>query len=313
MGLSAIDSFHRGLLNLRSNWELVLIHLGQALTVSVLVVAGFLPILLVAGLGTADALLSTGFPGQELGTVLERMFESWGLFVIAALVAFCVWAIALFVYCYFQAGIFGVLAAADDQAGIVPVPGWRAFRYFGLQRFARAADRLTWRFFWLINLFFLVGSVAILMLGLAVALASRLATGGAETGAFAVGCLALMAAVSGAVVISLWWQLAMAHLARGDTGVVTAVAHGLQVLLRRPAAVVLLAFLAVVAAIAMGVVFLPLSFAVEAMLGNDLWAYLGSQITLALAQSALSGAIAVVFAGALVALMRGETPLERVA
>jgi hypothetical protein len=165
----------------------------------------------------------------------------------------------------------------------------------------------------LINLFFLVGSVAILMLGLAVALASRLATGGAETGAFAVGCLALMAAVSGAVVISLWWQLAMAHLARGDTGVVTAVAHGLQVLLRRPAAVVLLAFLAVVAAIAMGVVFLPLSFAVEAMLGNDLWAYLGSQITLALAQSALSGAIAVVFAGALVALMRGETPLERVA
>jgi hypothetical protein len=312
MGLSAIDSFHRGLLNLRSNWELVLIHLGQALTVSVLVVAGFLPILLVAGLGTAEALLSTAFPGQELETVLERLFESWGVFVIAALVAFCVWAIALFVYCYFQAGIFGVLAAADSQAGIVPVPGWRGFRYFGLRRFARVADQLTWRFFWLINLFLLLGSAAVLVLGAGVAIANRLATEGAEAGALAVGCLAVTAAVAGTVAMSLWWQLAMAHLARGDTGVLTAVAHGLRVLLRRLAAVVLLALLALVAGIVIGVVFLPLSFVVEATLGNDFWAYLGSQITLVVAQSALSGAIAVVFAGALVALMRGETAFESV-
>jgi len=316
MRLTAIDSLQRGLTNLLANWQLVIMHFAQTLLVSLLLVAGVVPIVLVLGVGTFRAVLGTGFDGggpplDALDDLMARMVESTGPLLLATLAALCVWTVALLVFAYFQAGIFGVLAEAERKSALPRAPRV-AFRSFSFALFRRSTDEFTWRFFWLVNLFMVIASIPMVVFGGVVMMAVGLATRESLGAAFATGCLGGAAVVLLAVASSLWWQLAMAAAASGPLGLWQAVGRGWSVLLRRMGAVLVLVLLAIVVGITMAVVFVPLGLVIEVVVRDSLWGYVTAQVAMTFCQSLLSAVLSVAFAGALVALVRGEISTEEI-
>ena len=129
--LSAADCLRRGWANLSANWELVFLQWVQLLLVAALLAVSLVPPLAVIGsLGAGRAL------GRAVGPSL--------LLALVALLA--LWTLALLVYSFFQAGTYGILAAADRQA----LPGGRRsplfFRTFSLRDFLGWGGRYVWRF-----------------------------------------------------------------------------------------------------------------------------------------------------------------------
>jgi len=298
------------LMNLLANWQLVIVHFAQTLLVSLLMVAGVVPIVLVLGVGSFRAVLGPGFDGGGLpldafDDLMARMVESTGPLLLAILAAFCVWTVALLVFAYFQAGIFGVLAEADRRSTLPRAPR-AAFRSFSFALFRRSTDEFTWRFFWLINLFMVIASIPMAVLGGVVMMAVWLVTRESLGAAFATGCLGGAGVVLLASASSLWWQLAMAAAASGSLGVWQAVRRGWSVLIRRMGAVLVLVLLAIVVGITMAVVFVPLGLVIEVVVRDSWLGYVMAQVAMTFCQSLFSAVLSIAFAGALVALMRGE-------
>ena len=245
MTLTAVDSIHRGLVNLRANWELLCFQVLQVLIVSVLVVVGFLPPL--AALGFTD--LETFDPAtQDWSSVVDsvaawvaRGREAWVLLVASLILTSAIWLMATLVYCYFQAGIFGVLVAGDRQAPPGRPRGRQWFRTFSAgSSFRGWAGRYLWRYFWLLNLFMLISTVwlvlPLLLLLLTVWGDSRWGT----SAALGIGCGGAIPVVFSLIVLAFWSQLAQADLAREASGVWIATGRGLQILGRRLGAVIVL-------------------------------------------------------------------------
>ena len=115
------------------------------------------------------------------------------------------------------------------------------------------------------------------------------------------------------LVTGLWFHLVQADLAREGSGVRTASRRGLAVLGRRLGAVTVLFLLALAAALGLAAVFLPLSAVADGLLAGApapmiLRALV--RLLLFLLQSLPSTLLAMVLAGALVALVRSETTSE---
>jgi hypothetical protein len=314
MRLTGIDSLQRGITNLLANWELVFVNLVQTFLVSLLIVAGTVPIVLAVGVGTLRALFGTDFNagGARLEVVddlITRAVETSGPLLLATLVALIVWTIALLVLAYFQAGIFGVLAEAERRAPI-PTSTRETFRSFSLRQFRRSADELTWRFFWLINLFMALASVPLLVLGGVVMASAWLVTTESVGAAVATGCLGVVIVIVLSFVCSLWWQLAMAATASGPMRLWRAVGQGLRVLLRRLGALVVLVLLAIVVGITLAIVFVPVGIVVEVVVRDSFWGYISAQVVMTIIQSLFSAVLSVAFAAALIALVRGEISSE---
>jgi hypothetical protein len=311
MGLPAIDCIQRGVTSLRANWELALVQLLQSLAVTAVVLAGLLPPLAVVGFGTLDALRGAA-PGDPLA--LQRALSAWlgALRVdVTALAAACgatalVWLLAFLLYCWFQGGIYGVLAAADRQAppGALREVAWfRTYRWRDLRGWA---GRFTWRFF------------AFWCFALLPALAGALATAGwiglvawgwARWGggaALGIGCGGALPIAFGWGAFALWTNLAAAALAEEESGVLAAARHGLAVLGRRLGGVLLIALVFAAAAVATSLVFAPLSMAFDFILREELLANLTATAVLGLAQAMLSSLIGVAAVGTLIALVRSE-------
>jgi hypothetical protein len=315
MRLTGIDSLQRGLTNLLANWQLVIAHFAQTVLVSLLMVAGLVPLVLVVGVGSLRAFFGTGLdsggpPLDVLDDLVSRMAESTGSLLLAILVALCVWTVALLVFAYFQAGIFGVLAGAERQSALPRAPR-EAFRSFSIAIFRHSADELTWRFFWLINLFMVIVSLPLAALGGVVMMTVWLATSESFWATFATGCLGGAVVALLAVATSLWWQLAMAAAASGPLGLWQAVGMGWSVLVRRVGAVLVLMLLAVVVGITAAVVFIPLGLVVEVAMRDSLWGYFVAQVAMTVCQSLFSAVVSVALAGSLVALVRGEISTRR--
>jgi hypothetical protein len=310
MRRSALESLQRGVVNLAANWQLVVAQLVRALLVTLLTLAGLVPLGLAIGLGTLRSFLSpdplsSGSPTAALEEALASFSASAGNVVLALMVAVAVWTVALVVSSYFQAGSFGVLARGDRRSPL-PRPERSAFRAFSLAGFKAAAERNVWRFFWLVNLFLLFGLGVLLILATGLGLTAWLAAREAGTAALLGGCATLAAALLAAVVLGLWWQTSLAATVVKREGLWASVATGFKVLTRRPGAIVAVFLVVAAVALTIFVVLFPVSLVIEVAMREALWAYAATQVLMTLVQSMTSGVLGLAAAGAVIALVGGE-------
>jgi hypothetical protein len=307
MRLSAVGCLRRGWTNLSANWELVLLQWLQSFAVTALTAFGALLSLLILG---ANLMRSDLGSAQGIGPWL-RGLEALSPALLAALTALAaVWLASLLLYCFFQAGTYGVLAAADRQALPGPRRPREFFRVFTLRDFRGWGGRYVWRYAGAILLFgvllFALGGVVLLWLGLAVAGGGEWGSPAAVAivfgGALPVGFLALVA--------GLGLHLAQADLAREGSGVRAAWRRGLGVLGRRLGAVTALFLLIALGVLVLAALFLPLARGADALLAGTPGVRALVRFLLVLLQSLPNTLLVTLFAGALVALVRSETSPE---
>ena len=163
--LSAFDALIRGLANLRANWELTLVLWVQALALTLLTLVGLVPPLLLfdfAGIAADPGSLADWEQTMESA---ERLLESGlpapGPLIAALFATLLIWTLAFVVYCWIQAGVYGVLWTGDRQApvGIRDRLAFRTFSFGDLFGWGRVH---VWRYFWLINLFIALATAWIL-------------------------------------------------------------------------------------------------------------------------------------------------------
>jgi hypothetical protein len=311
MNLSAVDAIRRGLVNLRANWELLLLQILQVLLVSVLIVVGFLPPLAVLGFNELEML----DPASQDWTVVANSFaemvargrEAWLLLLASLVLTSAIWLMATLVYCYFQGGIFGVLVAGDRQAPAGRPRGWPWFRTFTVGTFRGWAARYLWRYFWLLNLFLVLSTVWLLLPLVLVLVATwgEAKWGGAA--ALGIGCGGAIPVIFSVLVLAFWSQLAQADLARETSGVWIATRRGLHILGRRLGAVfvlgVMLVSVMMTVTISGAVVSAFLDFASAS---GSLAQWIG-QVLLTFLEWVLTSIVTVAFAAILVSLVRGES------
>lgn len=302
MRLSAADCLLRGWTNLSANWELVVIQWLGSFLVLVLLALGLVLPLVILGI---DVLASQG-----VEDVLRRLAELRPGLSMALVAMMAVWLLTLLLHCFFQAGAFGVLASGDRQALPGPRRNRLFFRTFSLRDFFGWGGLYVWRFL----------GVRVLFWGLVMALGAAvlfwlvfLGVGGSQWGssaAFGIGCGGMLPLLFLALVLTLWFQVAQADLAREGSGVRTASRRGLHVLGRRLGAVAILFILFLGATIGLSIVFFPVTAVADALLsGSPGWRTL-VRLVLFLLQSLPSTLLTMVLAGSLVALVRSETLAE---
>ncbi len=319
MGLAAIDCIQRGVSSLRANWELVLIQLLQSVVVTVIAAAGLLPPLAVVGFGVFSAFRDLT-PGDPLA--LSRLLAAWldaltvnvPALLAAAGATLLVWVAAFLVYCWFQGGIYGVLAMADRQAPPGAVRGVDWFRTYTWRDLRGWGGRYVWRYFRFWNLVLLLAVLWALASAAAFALAVWGQTKWGLGAALGIGCGAALPIVFGWVTLALWAGLAAAALAEETAGATSASRQALAVLGRRLGGVLLIVLVFLAAALAISLVFAPLSLAFDFVLRENFLASLSASVVLGLAQSMLSALLGVAIVAAFIALVRSERPAaERIA
>jgi hypothetical protein len=307
MPLAAIDCVRRGTASLRANWELVLAQWLATLIVVTLTLAGIVPVLAALGLLDFSTLPST-LPDVEgwLRDLGARLGEVGPTLVAALAGTLTIWTLAFLAHCFFQGGIYGVLAAAERQApGGVP-RDHRLFRTFSWRDLFGWGGRNLWRFFWLYNLF---GAIFLLIvLGGALLAVMAVAAGDRWGGAAAVGigCGGALPLFFAAVVLGLWLVLAQADLGQEDSGVGIAARRGWRVLTRRLGAVLLICLLAAIASLAVGLVFAPFDIGLQMAAADNLALKIGLRLGLELVQALVAGIPSIALAGSFVALVRTE-------
>lgn len=311
MRLSAVDCVQRGVASLRANWELVLVQLLQQILVGGIALAGLVPPLAVVGFGLVGAIgeFEASNPlawGRFLGPWLDALAANVPALVAAGVATLLIWLAAFLVYCYFQGGIYGVLVAADRQAP--PGAGGRSewFRTYRFQDVRGWGARYLWRFFAFWNLVLALASLwlAVTVAWIALAVWGWKSWGGGA--GIGIGCGGALPVVFGWVALGLWTNLASAALAEEDAGVVPASRLGLAVLGRRLGGVLLILLVFVAAAMAVGIVFAPLSLAFDFVLREQGAASLLAGAILTVAQSLISSLVGIGLVASLVALMRSE-------
>jgi hypothetical protein len=307
MRLSALDCLRRGWTNLSANWELVVIQWLQSFLVTALAGIGMLLPLLIVGAN----LFGSGSAARRAEAAARRLADLSPALLLALAAMLAVWTLSLLLHCWFTAGTFGVLTSADRQA----LPGSRRgrdfFRTFSPRDFLGWGALYVWRFLRLLIVFwgavFLLGGAAVLWLVF-------MAAGGGQWGSLAalgIGCGGSLPLGFLALVTALWLGLAQADLAREGASVRAASRRGLDVLGRRLGAVIFLFLLVALAALALAiVVFFPLAAVADALLAGAPLMRTLVHFLLFLIQSFPNTLLAMVLAGALVALVRSETPSE---
>jgi len=304
--LSALDCLRRGWTNLAANWELVLLQWLEWLLLTALLALGlFLPLLIVGA-----NLVGSGNAARQAEALARRLADLSPALLLALIAMLAVWLASLLLHSYFQAGAYGVLAAADRQALPGPRRSKEFFRTFSLRDFLGWGGLYMWRFFGVLLLFgvfaFLLGGAALLWL-------IFLGVGGAQWGspaALGIGCGGALPMGFLALVLGLWLHLAQADLARDGSSVRAASRRGISVLGRRLGTVIALFLVALVAGLALAIVFFPLGAAADALLSGAPLMRTLVRFLLFLLQSLPNTLLAMVLAGALVALVRSETPSE---
>jgi hypothetical protein len=304
--LSALDCLRRGWTNLSANWELVLLQWLEWLLLTLLMALGlFLPLLILGA-----NLMGEGSAARRAEALARRLADLSPALLLALVAMLAVWLASLLLHCYFQAGAYGVLASADRQA--LPGPRRRRefFRTFSLRDFLGWGGLYMWRFLGVLLLFgvltFLLGGAVLLWM-------IFLGVWGAQWGspaALGIGCGGALPVGFLALVLGLWVHLAQADLARDGSSVRAASRRGIAVLGRRLGTVTALFLVTLVAALALAIVFFPLGAAADALLSGAPQTRTLVRFLLFLLQSLPNTLLAMVLAGALVALVRSETPSE---
>lgn len=297
--LTAIDCSFRGLAILRHHGRLLVgVRLLRNLTLAALVAVSLIPPVLALGFDLWTDLprnLDDGLEGfADLAARLAptpRLLGAVGLMLV-------LWLVAGYVYSYFQAGIYGVLAEADREASGAGSLAWKDFARWGSERLGR--------YFALVNLYgVVVGAVLILALVGAGAFAAAAVTWG-PIAAAGIGCVSIVPIFLMFVVVGVWYDIACAALAREGESVRGAWRGAWKILGQRLGAVALLLVLFAAASMAIWLTLFPLSALISFTTnGRPLLAFAGHGLFQVVA--ALPGAVAeTVFAGSWVALVRSE-------
>lgn len=304
--LSAFDCLRRGWTNLSANWELVLLQWFAGFLLAALTALGlFLPLLIVGA-----NLLGSGNAARQAEQLARRLADLPPALLLALVAMLAVGLAALLLHCFFQAGAWGILAAADRQA--LPGPRRRRefFRTFSLRDFLGWGGLYVWRYF---GVFLLFGVLAFGLGGVIVLWLLFLAAGGVEWGApaaFGIGLGGALPVSFLALVLGLWLPLAQADLAREGGSVRAASRRGLAVLGQRLGTVLGLVLLTLLAVLSLALVFFPLGTAADSLLAGAPQMRTLVRFLLFLLQSLPNTLLVMVLAGALVALVRSETPSE---
>ena len=304
MRLSALDSIQHGLLNLRANWQLVVVLFVQTLVVSAISLVGLVPIVLVLGFAFLRGVMSA-FDSSGGGQLRERILEAGIPLILAFLAAGLIWTIAFVVYCYFQGGVLGTLAAGERRA-ISEGVRWQSYREFSVNAFCKLAEGLTWPIFWLLNLFVLMGLAALTAFGVVAAGLFVLLREGSGAVQFVLGCSVFLVLVIAMILLAAWMQLALAEIVTGTRSALAAARRALGIAGRRFPGVALLFLLLFVASIVLAIILVPVSMVLEMALRERMMAYLTGQALVTLAQWLSSGFLTVVGSATLVALVIGE-------
>jgi len=307
MRLSALDCLRRGWTNLSANWELVLLQWLEWLLLTLLMALGVFLSLLILG----ASLLGEGSAAHRAEALARRLSDLSPALALALVAMLAVWLASLFLHSYFQAGAYGVLASADRQALPGPRRSKEFFRTFSLRDFLGWGGLYVWRYVGVLLLFgvltFLLGGAVLLWL-------LFLGVGGAEWGspaALGIGCGGALPMGFLALVLGLWVHLAQADLAREGSSVRAASRRGIAVLGQRLGTVIALFLLTLAAAFVLAVVFFPLGAAADSLLSGAPLMRALVRFLLLLLQSLPNTLLAMVLAGALVALVRSETSESR--
>ena len=303
--LSAVDSLLHGLQNVRANWQLLVVLFAQTLMTSVLTILGGVPIFLVLGVAVVRGIAA------QFGTVgpialWERFFEAGMPLLFALLAATLIWTLAFVVYCYFQGGILGTLAAGERRVR-VQKPGWQDFQVFSWQSFARSAEQLTWPVFWLLNLFLVVATAVLALFALLAAGLFLVLQESSVSLRVVLGCSIFLLVVVVLALTAAWMQLALAQLAGGVRGVLNAARSALTVARRRFPGVALLFLVLIAGSVFVGIVLVPLSVVVESAARGDFMAYWGGQVLVTVAQWFASSIVTLAWSAALIALVAGDS------
>lgn len=306
MRLSALDCLRRGWTNLSANWELVLLQWLEWVLIAALLALGlFLPLLIVGA-----NLMGTGNAARQAEAAARRLADLSPALLLALIAMLAVWLASLLLHSYFQAGAFGVLAAADRQALPGPRRSKEFFRTFSLRDFLGWGGLYMWRFFGVLLLF---GLFAFLLGGAVLLWVLFLGVGGVQWGspaALGIGCGGVLPMGFLALVLGLWLPLAQADLARDGSSVRAASRRGIAVLGDRLGTVIALFLIALAVVLGLTIVFFPLGAAADSLLSGAPLARELVRVLLFLLQSLPNTLLAMVLAGALVALVRSETPSE---
>ena len=300
--LSAIDCAFRGIAILRVHGLLLVgVRLLRNLILAVLLVASLVPPVLALGLDLwADRPRNLDEGLEWLADLAARLAPTPKL--LGAIGGMLVlWLIAGYVYCYFQAGLYGLLAEADREAS-----GASGARSLGRQDLAAWGRARLGRYFALANLYgALVGGALLLALLGVGAVAAASATWG-PVAAVGIGFVALVPVFLTFLVSAVWYDLACAALAREGAGTREASRGAWKILGQRLGAVGLLLVLFASASMAIWLTLFPLSVLISfSTNGRPLLAFVGHGLFQLVA--AVPGAVAeTVFAGSWVALVRSE-------
>jgi hypothetical protein len=305
MRLSAVDCLRRGWANLSANWELVPLQWLEGVLLTGLAALGAFLSLLIVGASLAGVGSAAG------AAALARRLAGLSPALLMALVAgLAVGAAALLLHCWFQAGTFGVLAAAERQALPGPRRSRDFFRTFSRRDFLGWGGLYVWRFLGAALLF---GALALALGGAALLWLLLTALGGVRWGspaAFGIGAGGALPVGFLSLALALWLPLAQAGLARDGASLRTASRQGLDVLGRRLGAVAALVLLVLGAALGLAAIFLALEAAADSLLAGAPGPRVLVRFLLLLLQAFPNTLLAMILAGALVALVRSETPSE---
>lgn len=306
MRLAGIDAIGRGLSNLRANRELVLAQCLGTVALLVLCVLSMLPLFVALGLSLADF---AGAPPEE---ALARLADP-GLWlspgVLAALGGGLVLGtVAIAVYAWFQAGIFGVLVAGDHQAGAGGRRPHELFRTFSWGDFAQWGRLRVWRFFAWYHLFVLVGMGSMLLLALLLLAAVGTGLSQGLVAGVAVGCGGALPLLALLILIGLVGEAAKGDLARDDSGAGASWRRGARVIGRRPGAALLMLLLWLCASMGVSIFLVPLQLAGDFGLRDQPLAHVSLESIVFVLQVVLGALLGLVYGASWVALVRSELP-----
>lgn len=311
-----LDCLILGATRLWAHRPLVLWLWLETALLALMTVGGLMLPLAVAGVEIGPWLSgeALGEPGKLLAAYqvwVERLTEQgWGDLVpdspamISALVGMVLlWTLALFVWCFFQGGLYGVLTRSELGGRGRRSPVDRGSRTADVS-FLDCGRRYLWRFFGLLHLYllYLILIQGVWVLVVALAVRSWMAWG--EAALLAVGCGGTVPLVLLTTAVTLWFLLARADLAHPASGVRRARLRGWEILKRRPgASLVLGAFFLVLTILASGLL-APFGFAVRNLLDVGSAAWFLARGGLEALQWLLWGALATYVAATLVVFVQ---------
>lgn len=290
---------------MRANWELLLLQAAATVALALLLIGSLLPLGIALGL-TVAKLAST--PAETLlGLADPATWLTAG--VLAALAGGALLGgLAIAVYAWFQAGIFGVLVAGDRQAGAGPRRPSALYRTFTWADFTGWAGRRTWRFFGWYHLYLLVVTALGGLLGALLIAAILVGRSEGVAAGFGIGCGGLLPLLFVLLFASLVAAAAKADLVRDGSGAAASWSRGGRVVARRLGGVLLLLLLLLAASVAASMLLFPLQLLSELGLSDRFGAYLAVQVFVSVVQTVLGTLLALVYGAAFVALVRAELP-----